>query len=1669
MYCANAVNGACIYAAAGAWDPADYFVDPCYGHQISPAGSTVACPRYVPPYLSRQNVPIARTTIYDTPWTVPSSGIRLEINDGDDSAPVESYPGTTNEDSGTVNDGSPAAGEFIGDGTLSAVEGVFEGMVVRFTAGALDGEVRPVTTYTGATKTFEFEVPFSGAPGNGDAFSIENLAVVDRVAWYAASGYMLGVTADDTDDGKYGLRYFGKFYAPETGDYSFLLVGIGEATFELDSVFYLGADHTDFQELDSSAYTDLPSAGTIPLTADTWYTIETRFRRVDTALDAGFCVMWRNNQNFLSPTVLSAGVSSYTGEFLSGETIVDYDNLQISRADDLEVSEASFSISLNASTEARGYYYDSSARSFVHNGSGPTISANKLVTVETGYRTTEGDGTEHDQYRTILTGHTMGSETKRNPSQPDSISITLHDFGHLLREKPTENYPQPLQYWIAGYLQSDRPNGTTAPLAWDAWELEKVFEVLMIEGGIDPILLRTRRIWLDAAEDEVQGEAMMQRGHPRVMLESKGNYGDPFVVVELTADTQEHLDDPYYFPAQYGEKILDVLNSFGDQYLWSWGFHSGGEVLPGVLEYTGGPYLKPRGNAAYTVWGMADFNVCWFGSFEGTSQDFKAHLLSVDGDTEDTTPKVDTAVKYEGLQSIKMAEIGEGFILGKLQLQKGQVYAISAYFYYDAGGGFDTDVTLRVMTPWTEGFDVFNPLDETLFSLVSAPGTTDINGDSTWRRYQVIFTAAEDENLTLTAIVSYALQASSFLYIDAIQVTALLKTSTTLRAYVDYDLFALNHANAIGGECLQGDVAAYPGAAYTVFYYPFTGTRADLIVAPGADLANSGNHITVGVYKTSDDSQVVSDQSFNLYHEAPNATRDIWYFYDGDDSSGSNPCVLNVTDSLPYDGYYLKVTLLKETPRINAVLVYGIDPTSAIDLPGVTDLTYRTSADASEPFQPGTVGSLDADLLTEEQRTLATVIGAPQGVWVPEGQNEDALIDPKNPVHQYVYARAIDRDAVFKPATSNYLGRISETMIVEPGISSEDRAKWLASFVIERNQTPGQRVPLGLIHSPILDPGDAVLVLDEKKDSVNTGVMTVRNVDSSIGKLSTDAVTVDSLTQVGSYIPRHSRDLGLFGGEFVTDIALENNGNIMGTLKGPMTNIALTCTISLPGSGLGSDVNSYPERGYILVVGNDKDDRQTYEFIHYEEISRDSVAKEVELTWSSLALHRGMEYRQRQRNAAGDAWINDTSISAIAHDAESTVYCPYDPYLSEESPSQRVKISATLVQPGYLRVELRSALPGDVSEAPAMVVSNLTHTGLDTTESGIGERWYDPGEHSWFWDGVATKAYNDSCELYSEEDDKVGGGFYAAEYQPNIEWRDSGPPSSAGGPFIEDVYTQFQLVFNLRTLTGTRPNQVVHTDFIHTRRGPKLEGVTTRHWGFGRPYPSTNGSVVPTFATQQTPGDRFVSSANPDDEGIPRGFLLSLEQKASSLAEGARRFKLVFLEIAMYHYCELRYAGTPLGGTWMHQGLDTQPLGKFDVTTMKMANAEWLFALKPQSNFSYEGRALDVLGEDATEDYREWNERGNARIFTSWLLQIRPVVIDRSGRRVSAYYRYCQWAGDGEVKKPTYLLPRFYRDARRMDVLYPGVTSVGDHSSIKLPTGEPGETRDHYWWVHRIS
>ncbi|MCH5374448.1 MAG: aspartyl protease family protein, partial [Planctomycetes bacterium] len=106
------------------------------------------------------------------PGTVVADGLHVStLSFDDDGFPVFEL-GIHNPPLGTVADPLANDDALLGDSQLSDVDGLYNGNFLVFVTGSLRGQVREISSYTGATRRMQFSAAFPSEPAAGDQFML---------------------------------------------------------------------------------------------------------------------------------------------------------------------------------------------------------------------------------------------------------------------------------------------------------------------------------------------------------------------------------------------------------------------------------------------------------------------------------------------------------------------------------------------------------------------------------------------------------------------------------------------------------------------------------------------------------------------------------------------------------------------------------------------------------------------------------------------------------------------------------------------------------------------------------------------------------------------------------------------------------------------------------------------------------------------------------------------------------------------------------------------------------------------------------------------------------------------------------------------------------------------------------------------------------------------------------------------------------------------------------------------------------------------------------------------------------------------------------------------------------------------------------------------------------
>lgn len=263
-----------------------------------------------------------------------------------------------------------------------------------------------------------------------------------------------------------------------------------------------------------------------------------------------------------------------------------------------------------------------------------------------------------------------------------------------------------------------------------------------------------------------------------------------------------------------------------------------------------------------------------------------------------------------------------------------------------------------------------------------------------------------------------------------------------------------------------------------------------------------------------------------------------FYYHGFDPEKATNPCQFNVANNLNREDHTIRVERLtndeadsSNTFTFNSLFVFDEDWVNP-------DFTYYTD----DTLASGTLIDLSVKDTGEDERNDVTVVGKQLGAVVPGGAYNESAVNPNNPSMRYVISRAVDVNAIIASGASNFVGRPLQTILIEPGISSQERADyWAVSFLNEFRfaEKTGRFKAIG---NPLLDIGDPVYVNDIYKDSID--VDTTLWIESLAhdwkGDSTTTTFDVSSAPPASSFQPKVPVDPNDFGSYPVRNIEISN-------------------------------------------------------------------------------------------------------------------------------------------------------------------------------------------------------------------------------------------------------------------------------------------------------------------------------------------------------------------------------------------------------------------------------------------------------------------------------------------------------------------------------------------------
>jgi len=306
----------------------------------------------------------------------------------------------------------------------------------------------------------------------------------------------------------YSMQFDGYFMPPENAKYNFYLAGSGDVKLYIDTNLSgsLGTEQflcgpTDeggslgFKRLnrDDSNYTYITSGTTsavnqgITMSSKGAYQFRLQFKKTDNR--SGVTCLFANDNQYGEPLPVSAGVMSSAGTLKTWYTVSGVTSVNLSESGN-SIDQLKFNVPIGQATfDGGGYhtYDEANNRWRWHNDSTHYMQFQHLIRLSIGYTIS---GT--DTYVQRFVGNINDMQVTRT-AQGSSLNVVVNSFLDRLKNTMLINQPNPLAYWLSGYMGQGTiatpPAGDQKPVAFDRWRLDKTVKVISLLSGIDSTLV----------------------------------------------------------------------------------------------------------------------------------------------------------------------------------------------------------------------------------------------------------------------------------------------------------------------------------------------------------------------------------------------------------------------------------------------------------------------------------------------------------------------------------------------------------------------------------------------------------------------------------------------------------------------------------------------------------------------------------------------------------------------------------------------------------------------------------------------------------------------------------------------------------------------------------------------------------------------------------------------------------------------------------------------------------------------------------------------------------------------------------------------------------------------------------------------------------------------------
>ncbi len=460
-----------------------------------------------------------------------------------------------------------------------------------------------------------------------------------------------------------------------------------------------------------------------------------------------------------------------------------------------------------------------------------------------------------------------------------------------------------------------------------------------------------------------------------------------------------------------------------------------------------------------------------------------------------------------------------------------------------------------------------------------------------------------------------------------------------------------------------------------------------------------------------------------------------WNYFKGNhDLVGYNPCLINVGSDFKYGSYSINIeTLSTATVSINAILINEINYLKSFGTLYTGDTTSKIGV---------VLDNMGVNSNANDLRNDIVVVGRLEGVvssLAVSDEDVDSTVNANNPTSQHIVARAIDRNSTGSISNNSYVGRPLQSLIIEPSISTNNRARWLASETIKRyNEFTKLVTPdISIYGNPLLEVDDYLKLQDIKLNTLATihdfWISGVVDNYSPSGEYTT-RLSIESFEPWESFYNYPTPSLSRFNYQVFRNIKLVNTGL-------PLTQKE-HCTLS-------QEQNFYPYDTTSTIAVKYYADKSTFNTINGT-ISKESLYRLIPnkgyiKVHNEIIKYQNVVLGTIRPNYSGGQMIsvvasiyykdllrgryNTATISNLANYVGEYVECQISPYTTEED-GIAPGITFDLLFPGKVKL----SVIGPTGAIVDVLTGNVSDFSGDS-----GWETLNPGTYSYVW-GMIDRA-----------------------------------------------------------------------------------------------------------------------------------------------------------------------------------------------------------------------------------------------------------------------------------------------------------------------------------------